>query len=377
MHHPGERLRPRKTLFLRLMPQLCTNTMPHYEARLEGDLVTVRGEIRSIANLVRDSLRSATQAFQEHDKELAADTILRDMRVNRRIRNLDADCHAFVARHWPGARHLRFVSSVLRVSVALERIGDYAASICRETVQLEEACDKNLSAEIKGLLQDSIQLLEESIAVFTDRHEGDARSVVEYAASMGGRFNQAFENLARIGETGARIRDLMAMLVILNRVSRVRAQAKNIAEEALFVHTGETKAPKVYKILFVDQRNDLLGPLAQACAVKAFPQSGHYETAGVEPSARLSNLVEELSGKHGITIGTGAPRGLAEISSMESFHVIVVLERLLVDDLGPPSFHTVLVNWNLDPGTDPEKLLEEIAGRLNTLMVTMRGDQAS
>ncbi len=377
MHSPGERLRPRKFRFLRLTPQLRTTTMTHYEARLEGDLVAVRGEIRSIADLVRDNLRSAAQAFQAHDKELAADTILRDMRVNRRIRNLDADCHAFVARHWPGARHLRFVSSVLRVSVALERIGDYAASICRETVQLEETCAKNLSSEIKGLLQGSVQLLEESIAVFTDRHGKAARSVVERAASMGGRFDQAFEDLARFGETGARVRDLMAMLVILNRVSRVRAQAKNIAEEALFVHTGETKAPKVYEILFVDQRNDLLGPLAQACALKAFPQSGHYETAGVEPSARLSSLVEELTGKHGITLGTASPQGLAEISDMERFHVIVILERLPVDDSEPPPFHTVLVNWNLDPGTAPEKLLEEISGRLNTLMVTMRGDRAS
>lgn len=351
--------------------------MTRYEARLEGDLGAVRGKIRSIADLVRDNLRSAAQAFVELDRELAAQTILMDMPINRRIRELDEECHAFVARHWPGARHLRFISSVLRVNVALERIGDYAASICRETVQLEETCDENLSAEMKWLLQDSVQLLEESIAVFTDSHEEAARSVVERAAGMGGRFDQAFEDLARFGEAGARIRDLMALMVILNRISRVRAQAKNIAEEALFVHTGKLKAPKVYDILFVDQKNDLLGPLAQACALKAFPQSGHYETAGVEPAPRLLALVEELAGKHRITLGTAAPRGLSEIPDLDRFHVIVILERLPVDDPEPPPFHTVRVNWDLDPDTDAEKLLEQIARRLNALMVTMRGDRAS
>ena len=43
-----------------------------------------------------------------------------------------------LARHLPSAGHLRFVSSVLRIDLELERIGHYAATICREALQLEQ-----------------------------------------------------------------------------------------------------------------------------------------------------------------------------------------------------------------------------------------------
>ena len=68
-------------------------------------------------------------ALLTRDRELAAEVILGDLPINREVRAIDALCHAFVARHLPSAGHLRFVSSVLRLNVELERIGDYAVTI--------------------------------------------------------------------------------------------------------------------------------------------------------------------------------------------------------------------------------------------------------
>ena len=62
-------------------------------------------------------------------------------------------CHSFVARHLPSAGHLRFVSSVLRLNVALERIGDYAVAICtRVGAALREARRRARSARDIDLL---------------------------------------------------------------------------------------------------------------------------------------------------------------------------------------------------------------------------------
>ena len=68
----------------------------------------------------------------------AAQTILDDYVTNRQTRELDRLCHAFVARHLPSAGHLRYVSSVLRLGIALERIGDYATTVSRTAAQLAE-----------------------------------------------------------------------------------------------------------------------------------------------------------------------------------------------------------------------------------------------
>ena len=58
-----------------------------------------------------------------YDNELAYLTVLGDNPINRNSRKLDSLCHAFIARHLPSAGHLRLMSSIVRVNVALERIG--------------------------------------------------------------------------------------------------------------------------------------------------------------------------------------------------------------------------------------------------------------
>jgi len=110
--------------------------MTHYEERLEKDLVRLREGVATVGNKVQQALEHAVRALLERDHELAYDTVLGDMPINRDVRAMDRHCHVFVARHLPSSGHLRYVSSVMRLNVALERIGDYAVAISREAVQL-------------------------------------------------------------------------------------------------------------------------------------------------------------------------------------------------------------------------------------------------
>ena len=105
---------------------------------------------------------------------------------------------------------------------------------------------------------------------------------------------KVFEDLLREGEEReGRLNDLFALLVIFNRLDRVIAQAKNICEETLFAVAGETKAPKMYRVLFLDEKNDCASLLAEAYANKAFPEAvaaasaGWAPAEGVEPRVQL------------------------------------------------------------------------------------------
>ena len=51
-------------------------------------------------------------------------------------------------------------------------------------------------------------------------------------------------------------------------------------EDAIFAATGETKAPKKYRVLFVDRRAETYGPLAVALGRRAFPESASFSFAG-------------------------------------------------------------------------------------------------
>ena len=113
--------------------------MSHYEKRLEEDLSTIRNRIEAVAETIEAALHKAVHATLKGDRRLANQIVLDDKPINREIRAIDKLCYAFIARHLPSAGHLRFVSTVLRLNVELERIGDYAVAIAREAVQLSAA----------------------------------------------------------------------------------------------------------------------------------------------------------------------------------------------------------------------------------------------
>ena len=113
--------------------------MSHYEERLEQDLAGIRERISDIASRVETALEDSMKALLEGDRHIANMTVLRDNRINRISRRVDGQCHAFIAKHIPGAGHLRWISSVIRLNVVLERVGDYAVTISRESLQLSRS----------------------------------------------------------------------------------------------------------------------------------------------------------------------------------------------------------------------------------------------
>ena len=92
--------------------------------------------VASVARHVQTALERSVHALLARDRQASAETILGDLRINRETRAIDRRCHAFVARHLPTAGILRYVSSVLRLNIALERIGDYATTIARTVPHL-------------------------------------------------------------------------------------------------------------------------------------------------------------------------------------------------------------------------------------------------
>ncbi|MBL8424059.1 MAG: hypothetical protein JNK06_11285, partial [Candidatus Accumulibacter phosphatis] len=110
--------------------------MSHYEERLERDLSQIKQQVALLAGLVEKSLDDAVHALLADDDRLAHATVLADNRINAVSNELDRLRMAFIGVHLPTGSHLRLMGAVVHANVALERIGDYAVTICREAVQV-------------------------------------------------------------------------------------------------------------------------------------------------------------------------------------------------------------------------------------------------
>ena len=141
----------------------------HYEERLTRDLNWITELVGIVGQTILKALDDAVRSVLKVDKDLAAMTVIGDYTTNRQTRELDRLCHAFVARHLPSAGHLRSVSAVLRLSIALERIGDYATTISRTAVQLSEPPPAVVSRDIQMMAEQAHRLLSDALRSFRQR----------------------------------------------------------------------------------------------------------------------------------------------------------------------------------------------------------------
>lgn len=358
--------------------------MSHYAERLEKDLEDLRRQVREVGRAVLEAQRDAVQSVLREDRELAYETILGDHPVNRQVHAIDQGCHAFVARHLPSAGHLRFVSSVLRLSVALERIGDYAATICRQAVQLSAPPPERVAQDLDLMGEQSRNLLEQALKAWNQGNAELARGTIGMARQAASASEKVFADLLREGDKDRRpVHDLFGLLIIFNRLDRVVGQAKNICEETLFAVAGETKAAKVYRVLFVDESDDALTHVAAAYGRKAFPDSGDYATAGWRPAQRVRPELHQFLQERGLDDGGFEPRELQSLEDeLSDFHVLISLGGNPRPHLEELPFHTVILEWPMsrlpaEAGKEQmEAALQDLKHRLGELMDKLHGPGA-
>jgi phosphate transport system protein len=377
---------PGKTPNCRTIGAHRISTMSHYERRLENDLKDIRTQVATMADLVETALRNAMHALHTGNTKLAAATVLGDHPVNRLMREVDAMCHKFIAVHLPSAGHLRFLSSVIRANIELERIGDYAVTISREVLQLSEPPSGPLAQELERLGSETQVMLQQAIEAFNELNADKARSTMVLEEQMEHNLDLVYAELMANDDRDA-VKKLLAMFAVFTQLKRVADQAKNLCEEAIFAATGDTKAPKVYHILFVDEDDSCLARMAAAIAGRNHPGSGVYTSGGRQPAPALNPAMVDFLENHGISL-EGVKPGPIDMTPLElaTQHFVVSLQGPVSSYFGQLPFHTTPLEWDVGPAPEPteteattrrlEEVYREIALQVRDLMETLRGKGA-
>ena len=350
--------------------------MSQSAARLEQDLAHIREKLAALATAVQTGLADAGGGLLAGDATRAYAVVLGDHPINRASRELDRICHGFFAVHLPSAGHLRFVSAVMRVNLELERIGDYAGNICRETVQLGHAPAEAFRPRIEHMVDAAREVLSEAVAAFVSDDAERAQRGIVMANQVTRGFGEVFDALA--GEEGnLRVQDLFNYLVGFNSLDRVVDQSKNICEEAVFAVSGQTKPPKSYRVLFLDEDNSLLGPMAQAIAARNFSQCGEYDTAGKHAATAINGNLDRFVAERGVELKTLAPKALDPTAELAAYHVIVSLQGPVHTLVEAVPFHTIALEWKIDDvsGDELDNVYRTLAAQIDELMTTLHGGE--
>lgn len=354
--------------------------MSHFEQRLEADLGKIRDFVWNMGEDVQHALLNAKRALLTRDEELAYATVLGDNPINRASRACDRMCHTFIARHLPGAGHLREMAAIIRVNVALERMGDYAVTISRESLQLPEDLPELFILQIDALADDVLQILHDSRVAFRDDNAEGAKVLMQSAKRVEGKMDAIYDILFDDKrEMGARA--ALTTFVVFNLLKRVADQAKNICDQTVYAVRGVAKIPRVYHFLFVDRPGSSAGQLAVAIGRKVYPTSATFSVAdeaggqGVSPA--LASFLEQ-TGLPAEDLATESLRRLE--SDFSDYDVIISLAGKTREHIAKIPFHTSALEWTLPEGDGSEgfdSLYRALRSEITALMDLLAGDEAA
>lgn len=319
--------------------------MTAIEQRMETALDHIRGELCFVGDAVEAALQNARQALFTRDARLAHQVVLGDYPINRRARRLDSRCHAFIGGFMPGAGALREVTATTRVNVILERIGDHAVTIARESLRLERDLPAVFRSMIEIVADESFSMLANARTAFRKGDSEAATDLMQGARRLEARMDGVYETLfAEEGRLDATT--TMVIFVVFNLYKRIADQARNVCEQTVYAVRGIDQFSRNHRVLFLAPPGAGHEALALAIARERFADVAGFDAATTEA---LGTIAEQLP----------------------QYSVIVGLGRPVSDSLDHVPFHTSVLDWDLED--DPKGASATLKARITELVSLLTG----
>lgn len=322
---------------------------PRLEERIDRDMEVLRKRLRHMADLVLQSLDDAVRAMAMRDRSLAYQVVLQDNRVDVLERHVDRLCQEFLIRHMPVAAQLRFVMAVAKVNSEVERIGDYAEAIARRAVTLSDHPDFPEKEQIVEMSKIAFQMLRNALQAFLEGDVDLAMRTVELDREVDSMNSSIFKALAHRSSDEKDLTARFAILGLLGRIERVADRAENIAEEAVYVVRGQVlrHLPRHdMRVLFLGEHNACGSQMAEAIARSTAPAQFIFQSAGVTPTPIDPRAVECMA-RHDIDISRLRPKALADVGTIEDFHVVVTLTKQAQASWPKLPYRAIHLHWDI------------------------------
>ena len=213
----------------------------HIVKSYEQELQRLRDLMAEMGGLVEAQVATAAKAIVGNDAEMAGQAVEQDRAVDALERSAEQMVIRMLALRQPMANDLRQIVAALKITAALERIGDYAKNVAKRSLVLAQFP----SVLSLGGLSAMTRLVQESLRLVIDAvGENDAQKAVQVWQSdqaIDDLYNSVFRELVTyMMEDPRNITPCTHLLFIAKNLERIGDHATNIAETVHYAVTGET-----------------------------------------------------------------------------------------------------------------------------------------
>jgi phosphate transport system protein len=214
---------------------------PHILSAFDRDLEAVQAHVLRMGGLVEQALLDAAEALETRDEALAVRVQQGDRAIDALEETINAECARLLALRAPTAGDLRVVLSVMRIAAALERSGDYAKNLAKRSLVLAEMRPLGgTSSSIQRMARTVVLRLKEALDAYIGHEVAVAEDIRARDREVDQMYNSLFrELLTHMMEDPRNIGAAMHLHFIAKNIERVGDHATSIAEQVIYLATGE------------------------------------------------------------------------------------------------------------------------------------------
>ncbi|MBC9179212.1 phosphate signaling complex protein PhoU [Pseudoroseomonas ludipueritiae] len=211
----------------------------HISRSYEEQLKKLREMVARMGGLAERQVADAAYALIRRDTELAGEVIGRDGEIDQLERDIENFCVRLLALRQPVASDLRFVIAAMKVSNAIERIGDYARNCAKRAVVISQQPQIGGFQGFQYMSQLVQQNLKEAIDSLVNQDATAAERVWAADANVDEVYNGIFrELLTHMMEDARNITAATHLLFVAKNYERIGDHATNIAETVFYAVRG-------------------------------------------------------------------------------------------------------------------------------------------
>jgi phosphate transport system protein len=220
------------------------------ESNNEAGLELLKQKLLTMASHAETAVNEALQALQNRDTDLA----LRVKEKDRVIDQFEVEIDELVIQlltRAPLASNLRLVTTTMKISQNLERIGDEATKIAKRARDLAEEPPLKIVLDLPHMAALALDMLKGALDAFVNRDSTASRAIIPRDKEVDAINKQIHSALAqRMVEDTSSIGRCLHLMVVSKSLERIADHATNVAEDVVYLaeaqdirHTGMKSQP--------------------------------------------------------------------------------------------------------------------------------------
>jgi phosphate transport system protein len=209
-------------------------------AIFDEELQQLKEKILKMGSLVEDAIKNSIHALVDRDNTTAKNVIDNDRIINTLDVEIDEESIRLIALMQPKAGDLRFITTAMKITTDLERMGDLAVNIAERALELSEEPILKPYIDIPKMRAIAQGMTRDALDAFVGKDKNLAVDVIMRDDEVDDLKHQVLQELAFfMVQDPSTVSRAMKISFVAQYLERIADHATNIAEMVIYLVEGK------------------------------------------------------------------------------------------------------------------------------------------